>query len=361
VVNLTQGREVPADNGFDLLRLLLALIVCVAHIAQLSAVAALAWIPSVQSSLIAVESFFVISGFLIVMSYERSRSLRSYAMKRVRRLYPAYVVVIMLCALLLVFVSELPPHAYFSHAWLAYVGLNLSFLNFLHADLPGVFVGQNLNAVNGALWTIKIEVMFYIAVPFIVWACRRFGSLRVLAACYLGSVVYCGVLSWLAQHTGSDSYEVLARQFPGQLSYFVAGAALYYLLPVFKRFRWAALGTAVPVLLANAWLPLPWIEPAAMAVVVIFAGLFLPSLNAARFGDFSYGLYIVHFPIVQVLVHEGAFNSHPWAASAMALALSMTGAALMWHGVEKRFLGRRSHYVAVEGSSGEGSGVLALS
>ncbi len=77
-------------NNFDLLRLLFAGTVCLFHASRLSGERDLRWISAVLSSEVAVEAFFVVSGFLILMSYERSSSIYSYVSKRVRRIYPAY-------------------------------------------------------------------------------------------------------------------------------------------------------------------------------------------------------------------------------------------------------------------------------
>lgn len=74
----------------------------------------------------------------------------------------------MLCALSLWTVSSLGIGEYFSRTWLKYVGFNLAFLNFVQQSLPGVFEGHKFDAVNGALWTLKIEVMFYAVVPVFV-------------------------------------------------------------------------------------------------------------------------------------------------------------------------------------------------
>jgi peptidoglycan/LPS O-acetylase OafA/YrhL len=154
-----------ARNNFDLLRLLFAGTVCLVHVHELSGVPGLAWTGFFLSSAVAVKAFFVVSGFLIFMSYERSSSLVSYTKKRVRRIYPAYFMVVLLCALSLVFVSTKPLMEYLSVAWLKYLFFNLVFLNFLQPGLPGVFESNHLSVVNGALWTLKIEVMFYISPP----------------------------------------------------------------------------------------------------------------------------------------------------------------------------------------------------
>lgn len=138
-------------NNFDLLRLLFAGTVCLVHVHGLSGFSELEPVTRILSSGMAVKAFFVVSGFLIFMSFERSSSLWAYARKRVRRIYPAYFTVVMLCAIGLVAVSSYNIEDYFSSAWLKYVVANLFFLNFLHPTLPGVFEANKIPEVNGAV------------------------------------------------------------------------------------------------------------------------------------------------------------------------------------------------------------------
>ena len=91
--------------------------------------------------------------------------------------------------------------------------------------------------MNGALWTLKIEVMFYAIVPLIAWLCRRLGTARVLAALYLASVAYYLALGHVAEARGSRLYAQFQLQLPGQLAYFVAGAAGFYSDHVLAK-RW---------------------------------------------------------------------------------------------------------------------------
>lgn len=211
------------SNNFDLLRLLFAGTVCLVHAYQLSELEELKIIGIYLSSKIAVEAFFIVSGFLIFMSYERSSSLSSYIEKRARRILPAYIVVVILCALGFVFISTLSYGEYFSSDWIRYIVANLSFLNFIQHSLPGVFEGNKFNAVNGALWTLKIEVMFYLSVPLFVYLFRRFSCLPIIAFFYISSLVYVFTLSLLEERSGNGLYTILSRQLPGQLSYFMAG------------------------------------------------------------------------------------------------------------------------------------------
>jgi len=334
------------SNNFDLLRFLFAGTVCLVHACQLSGYKELGIISTFLSSKIAVEAFFVVSGFLIFMSYERSSSTRSYAEKRIRRIFPAYTVVVMLCALCLVFISSKPSGEYFSSKWIKYVLANLSFLNFIQHSLPGVFESNKLAAVNGALWTLKIEVMFYLSVPVFVYLFRRFGCLPILALVYFSSVIYVFILSIFAGNSDSELYVVLSRQLPGQLSYFMAGAFFYYFLHLFEKNSKYFVSFAILVLSINTTVSLSFIEPFAIATLVIFFGLFLYMGNFGKFGDISYGVYILHFPIIQIFLHEEWFKESPWLFLISIIVVTSVGAMFMWHFVEKKFLHRGSHYVS---------------
>ncbi len=125
-----------SKNNFDLLRLLFAGTVCLVHVYDLSGYQALSTIADILSSAVAVKAFFVVSGFLIFLSYERSSSLTSYTSKRVRRIYPAYFTVVMLCAVGLMLASSKSIGGYFSFEWIKYVVANLTFLNFFSPFKP---------------------------------------------------------------------------------------------------------------------------------------------------------------------------------------------------------------------------------
>ncbi len=340
-----------SKNNFDLLRFLLALTVCLSHASSLAGFPQINVFSSFFSSETAVKAFFVVSGFLIFMSYERSSSLIAYLRKRIRRIYPAYFTVVMLCALLLFAVSSTSVGEYFSGEWFKYVFANLTFLNPIQPELPGVFAKHLFTDVNGSLWTIKIEVMFYLSVPILVFLFRKFSPLPVMMLVYGLSISYTKILEVVAVRTNKDVYEELSRQLPGQLSYFMAGAFFYYFLPLFERYVQYFLAVAVAVLVINSSFPLFPLEPFALATVVMFLGLFVYLGNFGVYGDFSYGFYILHYPFIQIIIHFGWFKNSPWLFLAAVLGSTMVAAVAMWNLVEKRFLGRRSHAIPTTANS----------
>jgi peptidoglycan/LPS O-acetylase OafA/YrhL len=343
---LHQKDALPEKNNFDLLRFLFAGTVCLVHAFQLSGYKELEIINNFLSSKIAVEAFFIVSGFLIFMSYERSSSITSYARKRIRRIFPAYFLVVIVCAVGLILESSVSYDEYFSTTWLKYVLANLSFLNFIQHSLPGVFENNNIEAVNGALWTLKIEVMFYLSVPFFVYLFRQFGPLPILVLVYFLSITYVFVCSYMAEHTDRDLYIILSRQLPGQLSYFMAGAFFYYFINLFEKYAKYYVIFSILALSINTDTLSTLIEPFAIATLVIFFGLFLYMGKFGKFGDFSYGIYILHFPIIQVFLNESWFNESPWLFLISIIVVTFSGSILMWNFVEKKFLLQGSHYIA---------------
>ncbi len=345
-------RAVPRPrNNFDLLRLAFAATVALVHAHVLSRAADLAWIAAVLSSDVAVNGFFAISGFLITGSVDASRTLSRYAGKRVRRIYPAYIAVVALAALAGALLSELGPAAYLRSPELPrYLAANLSFLNFLQPTLPGVFASNPTDtAVNGALWSVRIEVLCYFGAP-ILWAlCRRFPPWQVCGLAFAACLGLAAVCDAQYARTGSELWRLARVELPVQVACFVCGAAAWLHFDAFERHAHALLGAAV---LCIAVRSVPFagaaataLFPAALTVLVLYAAFVLPFAgNFARFGDLSYGVYVWHFPVIQLLVSRGVYAAHPLGALALTAALVLALALLSWHAVERPFLRRDSHY-----------------
>jgi peptidoglycan/LPS O-acetylase OafA/YrhL len=290
-----------------------------------------------------VQAFFVVSGFLVTMSFETSSSLKSYASKRLRRIAPAYVMVVVAAALLLSAVSTLPATRYFtsSEFW-RYLGFNLILSNFSAPSLPGVFQSNFETAVNGSLWTIKIEVAFYCAVPFMVWAARRFGYRATLVTVFVASLLWKLGFSFAADASGVAFYAKLAKQLPGQLCFFAGGAwAFYRTREGAVASGWLALLGVLVYALSEGLLH-DALAPIAVTATVYWAAVGAPRLpRVGKHGDFSYGVYLYHFPLVQVFVLWGLFQWSAVGASVILLSLVSVVAVLSWRFVEEPMLHKR--------------------
>lgn len=312
------------QNNFDIVRLFLATMVVLIHTFDLSGSNSLLIIQRVISPHVAVEGFFAISGFLIFGSYERCASLGEYFANRAWRILPGYWLSTIFCLLIAFSLGSF-------HVG-KFLLANLSFATFLHPGIDGVFESNPGNSVmNGALWTIKIEVGFYLLVPIIVWWCRRWHRDTVLLILLAVSIVY---------RVGMGDHEKLAIQLPGQLSFFLVGTLIYYHLDFFKkRGVWMMAGAAVCFGL-HVWTGWFIFRPVAISALTLGACLLLPQIKGpTRWGDFSYGTYILHYPIIQVAVAAGLFRAHGWGALLVILVIVGFAASLSWFFVEKPSLG----------------------
>ena len=334
------------DNCFDFLRFIFAFNVVLGHLTVIALYPELSAYKGVFNTYLSVVGFFVISGFLIAQSYDRS-TIKSYFIKRAKRLLPAYIFVVVGCAIGLVFVSTLSTAEYYSSAeWWKYLGANLSFMNFLHPWLPGVFNNPftNDNSVNPALWTLKIEVGFYLILPLLmIWIRKTSKPGFVLLILYILSIIYREGCGYWADFTGNQFPVFMARQLPGFLTYFSAGMAGYLYKEQFMRFKNYIILPAILIFCAEYFFDIEYLMPLAWGSIVLWCAFSFPFLNNfAKYGDISYGIYIYHGPILKILLSVGIFNTLglPLASSIYLIGVLCTG-FISWHLLENRFLKRK--------------------
>ncbi len=329
-------------NNFDHIRLFLALAVFLHHLTVLDT---FAFFKHFVNPNVAVHSFFIVSGFLIFMSYERSSTVKSYFIKRFKRIAPGYITVIVLAFLLLSFLSTLPLKSYFSslESW-QYLFINLSTLGFAHGSLPGVFTENPITAVNGPLWTIKVEVMFYLSIPLIALLYPKLGKTKTLIAIFLLSVLYFYSMETLYSQTHNPLYGILIHQLPGQMMFFSAGALLYYHHDLFLKYKHQIFILAVIIYLVTKEVSVYPLYALSLSVMVVYLATGIRYLgHIAKYGDLSYGIYIWHFPLIQTFIALHFFDTNPWLAFLALTGLVLFISWLSWHLVEKPFLSKKSH------------------
>ncbi|WP_372472934.1 acyltransferase family protein [Capnocytophaga sp. ARDL2] len=317
------------ENNLQFLRLLLAFMVFVTHFIELSGFTSLTFARNFHY---AIYAFFVVSGMLIYASVEKNDK-KTYFKNRFLRIYPAYAFVILFFSVLLFFVSKLTLKEYFSNEYLSYLVNNLSFLNFLKPCIHDVFALNPDNcAVNGSLWTIKIEVMFYIFVPvlfFLIKNKSRITANICLASLYLMSFIYFYYFNEIQQNN------LYAKQFPGVLTYFVSGILLYKNFHYFKRNIIWFIFPALFFLQYKTSLLFPF----SIAMIVFFVAFKLPYFSKLDFkNDYSYGLYLVHYPIIQTIASFDFQNENPIFYNVIVVVLACLFSYFLWHFIEKPVL-----------------------
>jgi peptidoglycan/LPS O-acetylase OafA/YrhL len=329
----------PKQNNFDLVRLTLSWIVVFVHLYQVTGIFYYAPFYKYLSAPFAVKGFFAISGFLVTQSYVNCHGFMDFAERRIRRIFPAYITIVLVSFVVGVFCTTWPVGMYLStwETW-KYLISNLMFMNFLQPTLPGVFADQVVPAMNPALWTIKIELCLYCCVPFIVLGFRRFGVWPVTSILYVLSVVWLLVF----QHLGEESKFLieLSRQFPGQLSYFVAGSALA--IAPLKRLTMAFATLAFAVMwFATSGSIRALVEPAFFALAVLTVATSMPYLgNFGKFGDLSYGTYIFHSIVIHLMFTFGVLKSNPLVGLLCVVGVVALLAYCSWRWIEKPLLKR---------------------
>ena len=327
-------------NCFDFLRFFFAFNILLAHLCELSQSTALSFLSSVSNSSIAVKGFFIISGFLVTKSYRNTPSLKEYFMKRIKRILPAYVTVLLISTLFLSFFSSYSFIEYFTDINIyKYLGWNLLFLNFMHPCLPGLFENNLYCVINGSLWTLKVEEGFYVVLPIIFFIITKIKKpLLILGSLYILSILY-----WFVMDFYFDN-PLLAKQLPGYLVYFVTGVFLYLNFDfVLQHKTQLLLATLFLTMFFNfSIFQIDLLYPLTFGVIVITAAYSFPFLNNfGKYGDFTYGMYIYHFPIIQLFRQYNLFGRfNPIVMAILVIFITFLFAVFSWFVIEKRFLNR---------------------
>jgi len=327
-------------NCFDFLRFFFAANILLAHLCELSQSKSLEFLSNFSNAIIAIKGFFIISGFLVAKSYTNTPSLKEYFIKRAKRILPAYVVVLLFSAVTLSFFSSFSFADYFTDINVyKYLAWNSVFLNFMHPCLPGLFENNLMCAVNGALWTLKVEEGFYIVLPFIFYAINKSKKpFLILGSLYVLSLLYWFVMDFYLNQP------LLAKQLPGYMAYFATGIFLFLNFDFVLQNKNKLFFVSLLLLIISVFsrFQLDVFYPAAFGSIVIIAAYSLPFLNNfGKYGDFTYGLYIYHFPTIQLFRQYDLFEKfNPILMAFSVILISLFFALLSWFLIEKRFLDR---------------------
>lgn len=331
-------------NNFDLLRLLAAMQVVVFHTSTRFDLS-LGPFEQLVNAFPGVPIFFVISGFLISASFERSKSLYRYGKNRALRIFPALWACIWLTAAVAI--------------GLGFDLLNLKGLVWLLAQMfgliytPGVLAEFGFGSYNGALWTIPVELQFYIILPIVYWLIpndfKRTKYLGLVTLIFLVvALVHQHYLSGLDASLGEPKEVKLFRYtFVPHFFLFMVGVCLQRLkaeqMAVIrgKGLYWLAVYLVAAFLLPDNFV-VHVFKLGFLAVVAISLAYTLPGIPG-RFlkgNDISYGIYIYH-GLVHGIFFELAFND-TWASGAAAIVVTILVAIVSWLVIERPFIRRKT-------------------
>ena len=348
----------PKSNNFDLIRLAAALQVALMHAVYLFGVTGRQWPLELITELFpGVPVFFFISGLLISHSFERNPSLRDFARNRGLRIYPALVVCFA------VSVASVWASGYLGSvdstvsAWVKWTLAQLSIAQFYN---PAFMRHYGMGILNASTWTISIELQFYALIPVLygVLRLRRLPPGRCNAVllplllvfvlvnvlwqhaldhsrplfAYLGLSCLPWLYMFLAGVLAQRNFDLLHRLLGGR---FILLAGVYCALALFaaRVLHWRFDNSLNPVVFA------------ALAVATFAAAFTAPSLadRLLRRNDLSYGVYLYHAPVINLLLYTGAATALSGLALTMAATFAL--AAASWWFIERPALSLRRHPV----------------
>lgn len=298
---------------------------------------------------IAVQSFFVISGFYMALVLNEKYGPGCYWLfisNRLLRLWPTYFIVLVLSFAIAnnwrpVASLDLPSLAYFTASQILIIGQETYF--FLFIDNGHLAFTLHPGATPELLytfapippaWTLGLEIYFYLLAPFVV----RRGPF-VIAAIIAASLLLRAVLLW-GFGLGGEPWTY--RFFPSEIALFLAGSLGYYAYASHSdrqrkqvnRLLSVAAALLFVCLALSRWDGISRLASLSLlaAVIIGVPRLFKLTGNIAwdrYLGELSYPLYICHFLFGWIVLPESVAGAY------LALLLSMAASALLYQWVER--------------------------
>lgn len=324
------------SNNFDLIRLVAALQVVIAHaIGHTDLLVTLSgWQRQAFDWFLkfpGVPVFFVISGFLIARSYERSIGDPSrYVWRRCLRIFPALWVCLIVTITVLAGFGFLTGDFVRSGTFWSWLAGQATFVQFFN---PEQFRGFGIGVANGALWTITVELQFYLFVPLLYltllgrWRGRIANGL-MLVLFSVSFLIHCRLDVAMNGPGGYAATPTLWKlvfvTLAPHLWMFLLGIAIHRHFDLLRKWLegkfilYLALYVAL-LIVSELWtaersfafysLELP--ARIVLALATISAAYTARGLAGRLLGgtDVSYGVYIYHSIVINILVALGRMNS----------------------------------------------------
>ena len=335
-MTLPDINEVRQHNNFDFLRFISALFVIVSHSYILTnrdneELLMLISRNTYHFSSLGLICFFVISGYLVSQSLFRSASVLNYGWKRFLRIVPALCGVILFSAFVIgpLFTENSIGDYFLSPKTYTYLR-NIVFILPLQWELPGVFAGNLEKSVNGSLWTLTLEGRLYILLA-LLYIFLFFRKKIILPVIFLLLVI---LTPWFSVFFG-QVYPITFYL----ILYFFAGVIATLYKEKIRYTKWlllAALSIIVLRCFTEMVNPLTFI---AFPYLILYLARVPSRLNHfARYGDFSYGMFLYSFPIQQCIVRLTNGTLPMGIMIFLSILLTLPFAILSWKWIESKAL-----------------------
>jgi peptidoglycan/LPS O-acetylase OafA/YrhL len=293
----------------------------------------------VTGGTIAVDAFFILSGFLITASYQRSSSALSFLKKRIARIYPGFLVVTLVSAFCFVPLGGGRIDGQDLRQKIGFVLASVVRLRDIHSS--GAF-GHNPfpHIVNASLWTVSYEFFCYLGV-LLLGLTMALHRRRMLIGALCASIAVSLLYAHFGWHTSKCTLTVLfgyPEKWARLTPMYLAGV-VFYLYRDSISFR--LLGTVVSLLA----MVLACVVPCGYTLLFpVFGTYLLMHLAFAdrlalhrimRFGDLSYGAYLYAFPIQQLMIQQLGLRQSALKLFFAATPVVLAAAAVSWFCIER--------------------------
>jgi peptidoglycan/LPS O-acetylase OafA/YrhL len=348
---LSGKNTVSHDNNFNFLRVLLSTLVLLSHSSELIDGDRRREIltnifHTISFGELAVDGFFLLSGYLIVQSWQRKPRFLDFMKKRILRIYPGFIVASLFCLFI-----EAPlgrqPIDFFATVNVSDTIEDLSRIFWLNAPIAvNIFPDSYYPTLNGAMWTILHEFRCYVLVAVLgaIGALKKeriwlIFSMIVLAISIIPAAAITASIPRLPLILVEHSLDLMRL-----LTFFCVGGCFYLLrerisynqklIPIFMLIIIASLFNSILLKL---------ILPIFGGYVLLWVAFFkLPILNFFKTAsDLSYGVYLYGWPVQKLLLWYVPSLS-PWLLFIMSAIVSVGCGLLSWHLVEKPCLRLKS-------------------
>lgn len=284
---------------------------------------------------------FAISGFLIAGSLEHSKNWKDYLTKRLLRLLPGFyvqtlintVVIVVLCGIGVISVSLLK----WLIAQFAFVGYT-----------PGMLKDFATGSVNGALWTIPVELQLYIVILIAFRWLKKFKMSHWVVLLCCCALVNIGWEDFTNIFTHNAIRQILGRLCVPYILWFAIGVFCYM---NFDNVIYRLQNLSVPMIPVYIVIRLLWKECPGYYVNV-FTGIIVPFIviglafklkkHRAKI-EISYGMYLYHWIVLNIFAH---YEIHKYVGEIVCfllfVAITVLLAYLSYRFVERPFLQRKS-------------------
>jgi peptidoglycan/LPS O-acetylase OafA/YrhL len=331
-------------NNFDFLRLIFSIFVIITHSYVNSGAKQNDFLEIISNgnltlSSLGLKGFFIISGYLIFQSFERSTSVVNYFWKRILRVFPALLFVLVLTLLLAPFVYQQngTPYLLNRDLW-TYIPRNITLVN-LQYTIEGVFEHNPVKSIiNGSLWTIVYEFAMYMMLSFLFLIKKD--KLKIEKVLLISFFFIFFINTFFHDMIKGFHFIFNGDNFADFSLFFIAGS----ILASFKieNIRAHTFLLAICILILFVTLNdnlFNYVKYFTLPVVVILIGIkSTPILNtiADKIGDLSYGIYLFGSPVMQTLMYYHKLDSIELAI--YTTLISSVLACVSWNLIEKNAL-----------------------